>query len=164
MEKTLKAELNSPVTADNPHLSREHIAAIEQGFTQAINRENTFAEKYDLRQRLFGTDDVLPMWVADMDLPTPPFIIETLQQRLEHPVLGYNLMPETLYQSIIDWQAQHHYVVQRSHIRFTHNVANGFFMAVQAFSQAGDGILVMPPIYPPFLNAASQWRQTIEDH
>lgn len=132
-------------------------------FQHAINRENTFAEKLELRQKLFGTADVLPMWVADMDLPTPPFIIEALQQRLQHPVLGYNKMPEQLYQAIIDWQAQHDYHVKGGQIRFTHNVANGFFMAVQAYSQPDDAVLVLPPIYPPFLNAPSQnRRRTIE--
>lgn len=93
------------------------------------------------------------MWVADMDLPTPPFIIEALQKRLNHPVLGYTLSSDKLYQAIIDWQSQHNYQVTPKQIIFTHNVANGFFMAVQAFTQDDDSILVQPPIYPPFMSA-----------
>ncbi|AZR81803.1 PatB family C-S lyase [Thiomicrospira sp. S5] len=122
-------------------------------FEHAISRLGTDAEKYELRQRLFGSESVLPMWVADQDLPTPDFILEALKRRLEHPILGYNVMPDSLYQSIIDWQAQYGYDVKASEILFTHNVANGFFMAVSAFSEPGDAVLVQPPIYPPFLHA-----------
>lgn len=122
-------------------------------FEHAISRLGTDAEKYELRQRLFGSETVLPMWVADQDLPTPDFILDALKRRLEHPILGYNVMPDSLYQSIIDWQAQYGYDVKASEILFTHNVANGFFMAVSAFSEPGDAVLVQPPIYPPFLQA-----------
>lgn len=120
---------------------------------QPISRLGTHSEKYDLREKLFGTHDVLPMWVADMDLPTPPFILNAIKSRLNHPILGYTLSSAALYQSIIDWQAQHHLSVEQSDIVFTHNVANGFFMAVQAFTQVNDAILVQPPIYPPFISA-----------
>lgn len=76
-------------------------------FEHAISRLGTDAEKYELRQRLFGSESVLPMWVADQDLPTPDFILEALRRRLEHPILGYNVMPDSLYQSIIGWQGQY---------------------------------------------------------
>ena len=122
-------------------------------FNQPISRTGTHAEKYELRQALFGTKDVLPMWVADMDLPTPPFVMNALKSRLNHSLLGYTLTPEGVYQAIINWQAQHNYRVDKSHIVFTHNVANGFFMAVSAFTRPGNSVLVQPPIYPPFLKA-----------
>lgn len=125
-------------------------------FEQAIGRENTHTEKYDLRRKLFGTEDVLPMWVADMDLPTPPFIIEALQQRLEHPILGYPHTPDSVYQAIIDWQNQYGVEVNKSDIVFTHNVANGFMMAVGAYTQPNDAVMLMPPVYPPFFNAISR--------
>jgi len=120
---------------------------------KSINREGTDSEKYELREQLFGSKKVLPMWVADMDLPTPDFIIEALKNRLEHPILGYNKTPERVYQSIIDWQAQHGYTITKSEIVFTHNVANGFHLAIQAYTNKHDAILVQPPIYPPFLSA-----------
>ncbi|MDX1351672.1 MAG: PatB family C-S lyase [Thiomicrorhabdus sp.] len=122
-------------------------------FNQPISRAGTHAEKYELRQALFGSNDVLPMWVADMDLPCPPFVMNALKSRLKHTLLGYTLTPDNVYQAIIRWQAQHNYTVDKSQILFTHNVANGFFMAVSAFTRPGDSILVQPPIYPPFLKA-----------
>ncbi|MBF6057427.1 PatB family C-S lyase [Thiomicrorhabdus heinhorstiae] len=120
---------------------------------QQFDRAAFEAEKYALREALFGTEDVLPMWVADMDLPTPPFVIEAIQQRLQHPILGYTHTSDHVYQSIADWQVQYGYEVHRKQIVFTHNVANGFFLAVQAYTQPGDAVLVQPPVYPPFLKA-----------
>jgi len=122
-------------------------------FNQPLSRAGTHAEKYKLRKTLFGRDDVRPMWVADMDLPTPPFVLNALRTRLNHPVLGYSISPDALYQAIIGWQAQYGLEVKAEQILFTHNVANGFFMAVQAFSQADEAVLVQPPVYPPFLSA-----------
>jgi len=131
-------------------------------FNQTIDRLGTDAEKYELRQALFGTDKVLPMWVADQDLATPDFIVQALQKRLTHPILGYTLMSDCLSQAIIDWQAQYHYAVQASEIVYTHNVANGFHLAVQAFTEPGDAVLVQTPVYPPFLKAApSNQRKTV---
>ena len=132
-------------------------------FNQSISRTGTYSEKYELRQALFGTNDVIPMWVADMDLPCPPFVMNVLKSRLNHSLLGYTLTPEGVYQSIIDWQAQHNYAIEKSQIIFTHNVANGFFMAVSAFTRPGDSVLVQPPIYPPFLKAPQiNNRQLVE--
>lgn len=127
-----------------------------ENLNDPICREGTFSEKYELRQALFGSDEVLPMWVADMDLPTPDFILQSLKERLQHPILGYSVTPDSVYQAIIDWQAQHDYRISQSQIVFTHNVANGFYMAVQAFSQPGEAVLVQTPVYPPFLKAPKQ--------
>lgn len=127
---------------------------IDVDFNQPIQREGTHAEKYDARCELFGREDVLPMWVADMDLPTPPFVLEAIRQRLNHPILGYTAMSAQVYQAIVDWQAQHDYRVTREQIVFTHNVANGLFLAVRSFTRPGDSVLIQPPIYPPFYAAA----------
>lgn len=137
--------------------SQEQLLQIQQAyFDRPVKRENTFSEKYDLREKLFGTDDVTPMWVADMDLPTAPFIIDALKQRLEHPILGYNLMPEQVFQAIINLQAGHDYKVDAKQICFTHNVANGFHLAIQAVTQVDDSVLVLTPVYPPFMTAAEK--------
>lgn len=133
-----------------------HLSDLNDELNQTISREGTYAEKYELRKALFGTDDVLPMWVADMDLPTPSFILDALKERLHHPLLGYTITPEPVYQAIIDWQAHNDYHITQSQIVFTHNVANGFHMAVSAFTQPGDSVLVQPPIYPPFLSAPKE--------
>lgn len=134
-------------------MAKEDPTKITFDFDREINREDTDAEKYDARLALFGKADVIPMWVADMDLPTPSFILDALKTRLEHPILGYTLMSDNLYRAVIDWQAHNQYHVQQDDICWTHNVANGFHLAVQAFTNPGDTILVQPPVYPPFLKA-----------
>jgi len=135
----------------------EEKSIIIQGFIDylqtPVSRLGTGAEKYELRQTLFGDANVLPMWVADMDLPIAPFIKEALTKRMQHPILGYTLATDKTYQSVVDWHAKKGLTCQAKHIEFTHNVANGFFMAVQAFTEPGDAILVQPPVYPPFLSA-----------
>lgn len=133
-----------------------------QSWQQSINRDGTASEKLELRHTLFGRDDILPLWVADMDLPTPDFVLDALKTRLLHPILGYNLMPESLAQAVCFWQAQQGYSCQAEDILWTHNVANAFYLAVQAFSDPGDKILTFAPIYPPFMQAPTQnQRQTL---
>ena len=113
----------------------------------------TGAEKYELRNKIFNQDDVLPMWVADMDLPVAPFIIEALHKRLQHPILGYTIALDSTYQAIVNWHSNKGVNVKVDQIEFTHNVANGLLMSVHAYSEVGDSILVQSPVYPPFLNA-----------
>ena len=135
----------------------------QDAFKYRIDREGTACEKYDLREKLFGRADVLPMWVADQDLPTPDFIVEALSQRLSHPILGYVETPASAYQAVIDWQADKGWSVAPEQILWTHNVANGFMLAVQALSQPGDTVLVQTPVYPPFRQAPGlNDRQLVE--
>lgn len=149
-EESLTTDISAGISAD---LSA---AYIRDFFTQPIDRSDSGAEKYDLREQLFGRADVLPMWVADQDLPTPPFIIEALQRRLMHPILGYTHTSDRLCASVVNWQAQYGYEVDPASLVFTHNVANGLFLAVQALSRPGEGVVIMPPIYPPFEQAISR--------
>jgi cystathionine beta-lyase len=135
----------------------------QDAFTYRIDREGTACEKYDLRKKLFGRADVLPMWVADQDLPTPDFVVEALRKRLAHPILGYVETPESAYQAVIDWQADKGLKVEPEQILWTHNVANGFMLAVQALSQPGDAVLVQTPVYPPFRQSPGlNGRQLVE--
>ena len=145
----------------SPNLVTENEEATMFNFNLPISRDGTHAEKYDLRKQVFGTEDVLPMWVADMDLPTPPFVLNAIKSRLNHTLLGYTHTPDSVYQAIIDWQKQHAYSVDKSQIVFTHNVANGFFMAVSALTRPGDSVLVQLPIYPPFIKAPKLHDRTL---
>ena len=65
---------------------------MEYNFDEKIDRENTDSIKYDFRKYYFGTDDVLPMWVADMDFRTPDFILNAIKERTNHPILGYSII------------------------------------------------------------------------
>ena len=84
-------------------------------FSLSCKRENTNAEKYVLRNRLFGTENLIPMWVADMDIDTPSFILEAVQKRLQHPNFGYEEMPSSAFVAQIEWLKRHH-KIGRAHV------------------------------------------------
>jgi cysteine-S-conjugate beta-lyase len=125
-------------------------------FDTPIPRENTNSVKFDGRQHYFGTTDVSPLWVADMDFAVPEYVTRALQERLNHPVFGYTLYPESLYQSIIDWfERRHHWKIERDWILMAPGVVPSLFAAVQAFTKEGEGVIVQPPVYFPFFSAVT---------
>ena len=77
--------------------------------TDVIVRRGTDCEKWDGMAQVFGRDDLLPMWVADMDLPAPPQVVDALKNRAEHQVYGYAFRPDSYYQAFIDWNRQRHH-------------------------------------------------------
>jgi cysteine-S-conjugate beta-lyase len=123
-------------------------------FDEIIPRADTDCVKYDLRKAFFGTEDVIPMWVADMDFRTPDFIIEALKERLEHEILGYSIRPERFNEAIISWmKLQHNWDVRKSWISFSPGVVPALNMLVLAFTKPGDKIILQPPVYFPFFMA-----------
>ncbi|WP_331352421.1 PatB family C-S lyase [Cellvibrio sp. UBA7671] len=125
-------------------------------FDQEIQRENTHSVKFDGRQQYFGTTDVSPLWVADMDFAVPECVTRALQERINHPVFGYTLYPESIYQSIIDWfQRRHQWTIEREWIVFAPGVVPSLFAAAKAFAQEGEGVIVQSPVYFPFFSAVT---------
>lgn len=123
-------------------------------FDKTLNREGTNCIKYDLREDTFGRKDVIPMWVADMDFNTPDFIVNALQDRLNHPIYGYTSRPKEYYSSIIDWHIKrHNWKMEREWISFSPGVVPALNFCTLAFTQPGDGIIVQPPVYFPFFSA-----------
>jgi cystathionine beta-lyase len=120
-------------------------------FDRVIDRRNTNSAKWDRNLELFGTEDVLDMWVADMDFPCPQPVLDALRRRLDHPILGYGFPPETLYQAIIDRMERFYgWVVEKDWITFTPGVITGVDAAVRALANPGDEIILQPPVYHPF--------------
>jgi cystathionine beta-lyase len=123
-------------------------------FDKIINREHTASVKFDLRKEVFGKEDILPMWVADMDFETPDFVIDTLKKRLEHPILGYSYRPDSYYQSIINWvKRRHQWIIKKEWISFSPGIVPAINMAIMAYTEPGDQIIVQPPVYHPFFSA-----------
>lgn len=123
-------------------------------FDEHISREGTYCVKYDLRQEVFGTKDVIPMWVADMDFKTPDFIIAALKNRLEHEICGYSFRPPDYYSSIIDWTKRRHgWDIDKEWICFTPGIVPALNFCTLAFTEPGDSIIVQPPVYFPFFSA-----------
>lgn len=100
---------------------------------------------------IWGRTDLIPMWVADMDFATPPFVLDAVKRRCEHPVLGYTCKPDSYYQAIINWvDARYGMKVEKEQITYVPGIVPGLGMAINAFTHPGDKIMIMPPVYPPF--------------
>jgi cystathionine beta-lyase len=126
-------------------------------FDEIIDREGTACVKWDLRDKVFGNPDLLPMWVADMDFKTPDFITNAIIQRASHPVYGYSYRTEGYYTSIINWMQSHHgWTIERDWISFSPGVVPVLFMATLAFTEPGDKVLIQTPVYPPFFDAVQK--------
>ncbi|TVP60914.1 MAG: aminotransferase class I/II-fold pyridoxal phosphate-dependent enzyme, partial [Halomonadaceae bacterium] len=130
---------------------------LNTGFDQVFSREGTNAEKYDGRQRVFGRQSVIPLWLADTDFAAPRAITEALEQRARHPSYGYSQYPESLYQALIGWyQQQHHWAISRDQILLCPGVVASLEIAVGAFTKAGQGVIIQPPVYPPFASVVEK--------
>ncbi len=102
--------------------------------------------------------DILPMWVADMDFPAAPEILEAIRNRLEHPMLGYGVARDELRARIAeDMQSKYHWSITPEDIVFLPGVEPGFNMGLKAMLEPGDGLVVQTPVYRPILNAPSHW-------
>ena len=120
-------------------------------FDQIIDRHGTGALKLDVLQERYGEADLLPLWVADMDFATPPFVVDALRERLEHPIFGYTVDPKDYWPAVIDWIREHHqFDVKREWLSFIPGIVKGIGMAVNVFTQPGDKIIIQPPVYHPF--------------
>jgi len=138
---------------------------MQYNFDKIIDRDNTASVKFDLREKVFGNQDVIPMWVADMDFETPVFIIHALKKRLEHPILGYSYRPDSYFQSIINWvKRRHHWKIDKEWISFSPGIVPAVNMAIMAYTQPGDKILVQPPVYHPFFSAVSNNKRTLVEN
>ena len=120
-------------------------------FNQPIDRRGTHCVKFDALKDMFGREDLISLWVADMDFATPDFIIDALKQRLEHAVLGYPVQYDGYWQSVVDWIRSHHgWEVEREWMRYIPGIVKGIGMVVNVFTQPGDKIIIQPPVYHPF--------------
>jgi cystathionine beta-lyase len=122
------------------------------GFDTIVERRNTDCLKYDAAIRRGYPADILPLWVADMDFPTATPVLETLGKRVKHGIFGYTEAdPERLYQVLKLWFAErHHWQIQKDWLLQTPGVVFALAMAVKAFTDPGDTVLIQQPVYYPF--------------
>ena len=120
-------------------------------FDEAIERRHTNCSKYDGMTASFGRNDLLPLWIADMDFPVPEAVTEAVKKRTEHPVYGYNVFPEGYYAAFAAWTAKHHnWSPDPSWVCHTPGVLTALSTAILAFTKPGDSVLIQPPVYFPF--------------
>ena len=120
-------------------------------FDRIIDRTGSGDVKHSKLKEFFGRDDLLPLWVADMEFATPPFIIDALRRRLEHPILGYTVVPEELWNCIQRWlRDRHGWQVELDWLAFIPGIVKGIGMVVHAFVGQDERVIIQPPVYHPF--------------
>ncbi len=116
-------------------------------FDEIVDRHHTHAIKWDKCE----ADDIIPMWVADMDFKAAPCIIEALKQRLDHGIFGYASVPDEFYTSITNWFARrHNWNIDRSMIDYTTGVVPAFNAVIKALTKPGENVVILTPVYNCF--------------
>lgn len=132
-------------------------------FDEVINRKSTKSVKWDMLDTVFQSEDVLPMWVADTDFKAPEEVNAALRERTEHGIYGYTIADIALKDSIINWNKRRfQWTIQPEWLTFSNGVVTSLNMAIQAFTEPGDHVLIQTPVYPPFYNVIkAHGRNTI---
>lgn len=132
-------------------------------FDLEINRVGSDCIKYDSRGIIFGSHDVMPAWIADMDFPIAKPIQLALEKRLQHPFFGYTQLNEKLYEVTQKWLLQHQgWKVERDWIVLCPGVIPSLSAAVLAFSELKKNVIIQPPVYQPFSAAVLQSNRTLK--
>ncbi|MDR0431431.1 MAG: PatB family C-S lyase [Tannerellaceae bacterium] len=120
-------------------------------FDEIIDRRGSNCVKVDLLEERFGSADLIPLWVADMDFRTPDFIIEAVKKRGLHELFGYTFASNDYYKSITGWVKQTHgWDIPQVWVSYIPGIVKGIAFAVDCFTRPGDKIIVQPPVYHPF--------------
>ena len=119
-------------------------------FDEIVVRRGTNSYKWDLPKG----EDIIPMWVADMDFKTAPCIIDALKRRVEHGIFGYTFVPDSYYDAIINWfKRRHQWHIEREDILYTSGVVPAIACTLKATTMPGEKVLVQTPVYNCFFSA-----------
>lgn len=131
-------------------------------FTDVHNRKQTRSVKWDILQTIFQSEDVLPMWVADMDFQTPQPVIDALVERSKHGIFGYTVLDNDVKNSISSWlKRRHNWSIHTDWLSFSPGVVASLHMAIQAFTEPNDKVLIQTPVYTPFYNVIKKHSREV---
>lgn len=127
-----------------------------------VERKGTGTLKWDSLEEVFGDADLLPLWVADMEIQSPPAARQAIQARVEHGTFGYAKVTDDYYDAFFSWQKNHHGVtLAKENLRFATGVVGSLYAAVRAYTQPNDGVIICPPVYYPFYDAILNTGRTL---
>lgn len=126
-----------------------------------VDRRNTDCSKWDAQSENFGEEGLHAMWVADMDFQVPACVTDALSAYVKEGVFGYYTAPDSYYNAFINWEKEHGYTVKREWIRFSPGVVSGFNWIVQMMTKPKDPVIVLTPVYYPFLYAVTNNDRTL---
>ncbi|MBD5533591.1 MAG: pyridoxal phosphate-dependent aminotransferase [Lachnospiraceae bacterium] len=131
-------------------------------FDRIIDRKGTRSLKYDFAVRRGMPEDILPLWVADMDFRTSSYIEDTLAERVQHGIFGYSDVQTPYFEIVRDWMKRHHnWEIQEQWLVKTPGVVFAIAMAVKAYTEPGDCVLLQPPVYYPFSEVIKDNGRTV---
>lgn len=120
-------------------------------FDKVVDRHGTNALKLDVLKDRYGRSDLIPLWVADMDFETPPFITEAIRKRLDHSLFGYTVEPPELWTTVAGWIESHHgWKVDEKWLTFIPGIVKGIGMVINLFVKEDEKVIIQPPVYHPF--------------
>ena len=126
---------------------------MEYNFNNVIDRHGTNSIKTDLAVARGKPADVLSLWVADMDFPTSPAILEALHNKIDHGIFGYSCLDESFHTALANWMKnEHNFTFDRRELVTTPGVVFGLASAIKAFTKEGESVLIQTPVYYPFKN------------
>jgi cystathionine beta-lyase len=132
---------------------------------EAIDRRGTYSTKLDDAVKKFGTDDLLPLWVADMDLASPECVQDAMRRRAAHPLYGYTVYPQRYFDAISEWMKKRFdWEIKQEWIVPCYGVVPSMNFAIEAYSKKGDGIVIQSPIYPPFSSSVKRRKRKLYDN
>jgi cystathionine beta-lyase len=130
-------------------------------FDEVVNRKNTDCLKYDALEKRFGSSDLLPLWVADMDFTLPNEISQAIQQRANHNIFGYLKLDDKFFSAISNKYQNKNININEKNIIFSSSVVASLISSILSFSKIGDSILIQPPIYTPFFKVIKNHNRVI---
>ena len=126
---------------------------MKYNFDEIIERKGTGSIKYDKIPFIFGRDDLQPLWVADMDFATPPFILDDVKKRLEHPILGYAMRKPAFFESYRNWaKKRYNWEVAPGWLTYSPGVVSAIGLSILSLTNENDKIIIQPPVYHPFFD------------
>ncbi len=134
-------------------------------FDKIIDRNDTASYKWDQSQKLFGRPDILPLWVADMDFEAPKEVVEAITRRAGEGIYGYTIRTQAFYDAIVGWLSRRHgWNIEQEWISSSPGVVPALSIAVLAFTEPGDGIILQSPVYYPFYDVIKMNGRTVVDN
>src|SRR5690625_2035926 len=122
-------------------------------FQTVTNRKQTSSYKWDQLDTIFNNDDIIPLWVADMDFKAPVAVNEVLKKRAEHGIYGYTVITDAIRDTVVQWNAKrHNWDISPDWLTFSPGVIASLHIAIQSFTMENDKILIQTPVYTPFFN------------
>jgi cystathionine beta-lyase len=130
---------------------------MKYNFDEIIDRKDTFSEKYSELERLYGTSEVIPLWVADMDFKVAQPIIDAIKERTQKGIFGYTVRPDYYYDEVCKFQKKRkNWDIDKTLMSFSLGVVPSISMIIKELTDPGDKVIIQSPVYRPFFNAVKE--------